>query len=217
MSNGPSKNIQSHIYPLKIYISPNNDVVVTYTGAFYKDFVIQDVTFIIEKKRFYKIIEELNQRKFVKIVDNDMYIKVEIFKKECKVTVGDSKNNAISVEKDMNFAKWLLSIDLRKSKRINAMLPISVHSTDIFEYGAIQDISETGFKIALNSHIPNNSMLTINIFDEEYPIGNIYCQVKSIQAARGKYIYGVNIEGISSIDEIKLKRLIERETIKNLR
>lgn len=201
-----------HIYPLKIYLSKDNTVVVMYTGAlFSENFQIQNTTCVISKDYFYKVIDELKKFKTATIRDGEISIKIDIYEKKCNVTVGN-KNTFIEVkEEDLRFQQWLLSIDLRKAKRVKTLIPVSVESEFSFEYGAVLDISQTGFKIALNAKLNSLDSVSLSIFDDEFPVGEIYCAIKHETMKNGKYIYGLEIERVSNEAEYRLNEIFNRE------
>lgn len=206
-----------HVYPLKIYLSKENTVVVMYTGALYSDnFQIQNTTCVISKNYFYKVVDELKKFKTATIRDGEIFIKIDIYDKSCKITVGNEDACTEVIEEDLRFQQWLLSIDLRKAKRVKTLIPVSVESEFSFEYGAILDISQTGFKIALNEKLNSLDCLSLSIFDDEFPVGEIYCAIKHETNKNGKYIYGLEISSISREAEFRLNEIFARECQKEI-
>lgn len=207
-----------HVYPLKIYLSHEDAVVVMYTGALYDEsYEIQNTTCVISKNYFYKKIDELKKYHTTTIQDQDISITINLYENNCNVIVANSKASVDIVEEDTRFQHWLLSIDLRKSKRIETYIPVSVESEFSFEYGAMIDMSENGFKVCLNSKLNNMGKVILSIFDDTLPTGDIYCEVKHENYNNGKYFYGLNILNVSAEGSYRLKEILEREKLKNNR
>lgn len=199
-------------YPLKIYLSKENSVVIMYNRALYTDsFNVLNTTCVVSKTYFYKVIDELKKHKTSTIKDGNFSIKIDLFDKYCEVTAGDNHTTDRVKETDLRFQDWLLSIDLRRSKRVKALIPVSVESETSFEYGAIIDLSETGFKIALNNRLNNLDDIHLSIFDEEFPVGDIKCVIKHESTKEDKFLYGLEIKDIDFIAQDKLSEIFDRE------
>lgn len=204
-----------HVYPLKIYLSSEDAVVIMYTGALYDEFYeIQNTTCVVSKNYFYKKIDELKKYNTTVIEDQGISITINLYENSCDIVIANSKASVNVVEKDTRFQHWLLSIDLRKSKRIETYIPISVESEFSFEYGAMIDMSESGFKICLNSKLNNMGKVILSIFDDVLPTGDIYCEVKHESYSNGKYFYGLSILNVSPEGSYRLKEILEREKSK---
>lgn len=202
-------------YPLKIYLSKDNTVVVMYTKALYSEnFQVLNTTCVINKTYFYKIIEQLKRDRTAIIQDGSVSIKIDLYDKHCEITAGDGDTVDKIKETDLRFQQWLLSIDLRKSKRVKALIPISIESEFSFEYGAILDLSETGFKIAVNNKLHTLDDVSVSIFDEQFPIGDIKCIVKHESTKENKYLYGLEIKDIDYNAQGKLTEIFNRENKK---
>lgn len=204
-----------HMYPLKIYLSKNDTVVIMYTGALYNDnFQIQNTTCVITKAMFYNAIENLKKMNSTIFTDGDLKIKIDLFEKYCDIKVYNKFAEVSVTETDTRFQKWLLSIDLRESKRVETLIPISVETADRFEYGAMLDMSKSGFKVALISGMNVGDIIKISVFDDEYPVGNIKCEIRHETIIKDKYVYGLKIIGMDEDSEYVLKKILERESRK---
>lgn len=202
-----------HVYPLKIYLSSEDAVVVMYTGALYNEnYEIQNTTCVVNKNYFYKRIEELKKYNSTTIEDSGIKIKINLYENNCDVIVSNNEISTTVKENDTRFQKWLLTIDLRKSKRIQTFIPISLESEFSFEYGAMVDISESGFKICLNSSIKDNGTVILSIFDDMLPTGNIYCETKHESVVGDKYYYGLSLKEVSPEVKYRLSEILERES-----
>lgn len=212
------KEEKYHVYPLKIYLSSEDAVVVMYTGVLYDEsYAIQNTTCVISKNYFYTKLNELNKYKTTVIEDQDVSITIHIYENSCKVIVANSNVSVEVIESDTRFKNWLLSIDLRKSNRIETYIPISIESEFSFEYGAMMDMSEHGFKICLNSKLNNMGKVILSIFDDVLPTGDIYCAVKHESYKNDKYTYGLEIMNISAEGRYRLMEILEREKAKSKR
>lgn len=210
------KQEKYHVYPLKIYLSSEDTVVVMYTGVLYDEaYEIQNTTCVISKTYFYTKINELKKYKTTTIEDNGVAITINLYDKSCKVIVSNNKASIDVIEEDTRFTTWLLSIDLRKSNRIATCIPISMESEFSFEYGAMIDMSEHGFKICLNAKLNNMGKVVLSIFDDTLPTGDIYCAVKHESYNNNKYIYGLEIINVSAEGRYRLKEILEREKSKS--
>lgn len=199
-------------YPLKIYLSKENSVVVMYTRALYSEnFQVLNTTCVVSKTYFYKVIDELKKYRTSTIKDGDVTIKIDLYDKYCEITAGDKETVDKVKETDLRFQEWLLSIDLRRKKRVKALIPISIESEFSFEYGAILDLSETGFKIALNNKLNGLDDISLSIFDEEFPVGDIKCVIKHESTKEDKFIYGLEIKDIDFVAQDKLSEIFNRE------
>lgn len=202
-------------YPLKIYLSKENSVVIMYTRVLYSDnFQVLNTTCVVSKTYFYKVIDELKKYRTSTIKDSDVFIKIDLFDKYCEITAGDKHTTDKVRETDLRFQEWLLSIDLRRKKRVKTLIPISVESDLSFEYGAIIDLSETGFKIALNNKLNSFDDISLSIFDEEFPVGDIKCVIKHESTREDKFLYGLEIKDIDFIAQDKLSEIFNRENKK---
>lgn len=204
-----------HVYPLKIYLSSEDAVVIMYTGALYNEkYEIQNTTCVVNKDYFYKRIYELKKYKTTTIEDNGIKITVNLYEKKCDVIVSSNDSSVAITETDTRFQNWLLSIDLRKSKRVETYIPISLETEFSFEYGAMVDISESGFKICVNSRIKNMGTVVLSIFDDHLPTGNIYCDIRHESFHKNKYYYGLSLGKVSEEIKYRLKEIVERESKK---
>lgn len=210
------QNGKYHVYPLKIYLSSADAVVVMYTGALYdEEYEIQNTTCVVSKTYFYKKINELKKYNTTIIEDHGISITINLYENSCNVIVANSKAAIDVIEEDNRFKNWLLSIDLRKSNRIETYIPISIESEFSFEYGAMVDMSETGFKICLNSKLNNMGKVILSIFDEVLPTGDIYCNVKHESYNNNKYVYGLEVVNVSAEGRYRLMEILEREKAKS--
>lgn len=209
-------NGKHHRYPLKIYLSHDNTVVVMYTGALYNnDFEIQNTMCVISKSYFYGVIDKLKKYKTASIVDGDVHIEIKLYEKSCSIIVGNKDVTTEIKETDIRFQKWLLSIDLRKSKRVKTLIPVSLESDFSFEYGAMLDISSTGFKVALNDKLHTLDDVMLSIFDDQLPVGGVLCNIKHERVQNNKYVYGLDILEASQESEYRLREILSREEIRN--
>lgn len=201
-----------HIYPLKIYVAKNDTVVIMYTGAVYSNkFQIQNTTCVVNKARFYNEIENLKKYATATFTDGDLKIKIDLFEKHCDINISNEFTEITVTETDTRFQRWLLSIDLRESKRVETLIPISVETDERFEYGAMLDMSNTGFKIALISKMDVGDIIKISIFDNEHPVGDIKCEIRHETIVKDKFIYGLKIIEIGRESEDILMKILNRE------
>lgn len=203
-----------HVYPLKIYLSKNDTVVIMYTGALYNNsFQIQNTTCVMNKTRFYSAIENLKEYGSTTFTDGDLKIQIDVFEKSCDINISNKFTEVTVTETDTRFQKWLLSIDLRESKRVETLIPISVETEKQFEYGAMLDMSNTGLKVALMSKMNIGDIIKVSIFDNEYPVGNIICEIRHETIANDKFIYGLKIVEIARESECALMEILNRESM----
>lgn len=203
-----------HIYPLKIYLSKNDTVVIMYTGALYdNNFQIQNTTCVVSKARFYTAIENLKEYGSTTFTDGDLKVKIDLYEKHCDINISNKFAETTFIETDTRFQKWLISIDLRESKRVETLIPISVETEEQFEYGAMLDMSNAGFKVALMSKMDVGSIIKISIFDNEYPVGNIKCEIRHETIVKDKFIYGLKIVEIDNESEAILIKILNRESM----
>ena len=198
--------------PLKIYLSKENAVVIMYTGTLYDNtFEIQNTTCVVSKEYFYKALDELREYATTTIIDNELSIKIDTYEGYCSITVSN-KNAKVEVIEESKFKDWLLSIDLRTSKRIETRIPVSVESEFSFEYGTMIDISVSGCQIAVDSKINTMGYITLSIFDDIYPVGDVICEIKRESNRNNKFLYGLEIKQISPEAEYRLREIVNKES-----
>lgn len=196
------------LYPLKVYLSANDAVVLSYSGNFFADnFEVEDISCIVPKTDFYNILKTLESSKYVKINYGKKSISILDGDSYTKTTISNGNKEEVIVEKDRGFIDWLLSIDLRKSERVNGVFPVSVENKDVFGYGNSIDISNSGFKIELDVELKEAEKINLNIFDKDYPISSCVCDVRYKKQVGDKFVYGlrildITIENIYNLDHL---------------
>ena len=201
-----SGNTKINAYPIKVYLSKNDSVVISYADVFYVDeFEIDDISCVIPKGDFYNILKTLHETGNIKVSYGQKSIQIIDHTTYTKIIVSNGTKDITIVEKERGFMNWLLSIDLRKAERVPGIYSISVENEDVFGYGRTLDISSSGFKIELDVELTQGEKINLNIFDKEYPISSCLCDVRYVGQSYGKFIYGlrildITIENIYNLD-----------------
>ena len=201
-----SGNTKISAYPIKVYLSKNDSVVISYADVFYVDeFEIDDISCVIPKGDFYNILKTLHETGNIKVSYGQKSIQIIDHTTYTKIIVSNGTKDITIVEKERGFMNWLLSIDLRKAERVPGIYSISVENEDVFGYGRTLDISSSGFKIELDVELTQGEKINLNIFDKEYPISSCLCDVRYVGQSYGKFIYGlrildITIENIYNLD-----------------
>lgn len=201
-----SGNTKINAYPIKVYLSKNDSVVISYADVFYVDeFEIDDISCVIPKGDFYNILKTLHETGNIKVSYGQKSIQIIDHTTYTKIIVSNGTKDITIVEKERGFMNWLLSIDLRKAERVPGIYSISIENEDVFGYGRTLDISSSGFKIELDVELTQGEKINLNIFDKEYPISSCLCDVRYVGQSYGKFIYGlrildITIENIYNLD-----------------
>ena len=195
-------------YPIKVYLTNNDSVVMSYSGNFFvNEFEVEDISCIIPKADFYNLLKKLHETRNVKVSYGDKSIQIHQKNNITEITISSGEKQEVIFEEDRDFINWLLSIDLRKAERIEKNLPISVENNEIFGYGNSIDVSSSGFKIELDLELNEGEKININVFDKNYPISSCLCDVRYKNEVNGKFIYGlrildITIENIYNLDHL---------------
>lgn len=197
-------------YPLKVYLNADKSVILSYTGLFYKnEFEVQDITCLISKDKFYKHMEDLKKRGQCLINTDICSIKITVYNETYELVVSNYEKEITIVKEDRYFINWLLSINLRKSNRIKADIPVSFDNGITFGYGVIRDMSIGGFKLELKQKLDVDEKIWISIFDEKNSVSNCICKIRRAIEEENSYIYGIEIDEIDNNNNYNLENLIE--------
>lgn len=196
-------------YPIKVYLTSNDSVVMSYANNFYiSDFEVEDISCLIPKSDFYNMLKQLNEVGNVKISYGDKSIQINDQTTYTKIIVSNGTKEEIIIEEERGFMEWLLSIDLRKAERVEKVMPISIENEEIFGYGQSLDISSSGFKIVADIELSEGEKINLNVFDKSYPISSCLCDVRYKKEEKDKFIYGIRILDITIENLYNLDHLV---------